>query len=208
MAEFGTRDPAQAAFWDERFAAGFTPWDQGAAPPALARWLARTPLRPGARVLIPGCGSAYEATLLAAAGFDVLSIDIADAALARARRALPDDVAARVLRKADFFAFAAQPFDAIYERAFLCALPPRLWPSYAARCAQLLAPGGRLAGLFFVDAALREPRRGPPFATTRTELDALLSTAFVCTEDQAIEPEESVAVFAGRERWMAWQRRA
>lgn len=68
MPEFTTRDPSQAAFWDERFAANFTPWDQGAVPPALGRWLARAALAPGARVLVPGCGSAYEAAFLDAAG--------------------------------------------------------------------------------------------------------------------------------------------
>ncbi len=207
MSEFSSRDPSQAAFWDERFAANFTPWDQGAAPPALARWLARTPLASGAHVLIPGCGSAYEAALLDAAGFAVLSIDIAEAALARARAVLPADVAGRVLRHADFFACGHSPFDAIYERAFLCALPPRLWPAYAARCAQLLQPDGRLAGFFFVDPAPPEPRRGPPFPMTRAELDALLAPAFDCTEDQAIPASESMAVFAGRERWMVWRRR-
>jgi len=207
MTEFSTRDPSQAAFWDERFAANFTPWDQGAVPPALVRWLARAPFAAGARVLIPGCGSAYEAAFLDAAGFDVISIDIADAALARARAVLPADVAERVLRKADFFGFAAAPFDAIYERAFLCALPPRLWPAYAARCAELLQPESRLAGFFFIDPAPRQPRRGPPFAMTRAELDALLAPAFECTEDQAIPSGESIAVFAGRERWMVWRRR-
>lgn len=207
MPEFTTRDPSQAAFWDERFAANFTPWDQGAVPPALGRWLARAALAPGARVLVPGCGSAYEAAFLDAAGFAVLSIDIAEAALARARAVLPADVAGRVLRKADFFAFAAEPFDAIYERAFLCALPPRLWPAYAARCAELLEPDGWLAGLFFIDPAPPEPRRGPPFAMTRAELDALLAPAFECTGDQAIPSGESIVVFAGRERWMVWRRR-
>lgn len=207
MPEFSARDPAQAAFWDERFAANFTPWDQGAVPPALGRWLARSPLAAGARVLIPGCGSAYEAALFDRAGYDVLSIDIAEAALARARAVLPTAVADRVLRRADFFAFAAAPFDAIYERAFLCALPPRLWPAYAARCAALLASGGGLAGFFFVDPAPPEPRRGPPFAMTREALDALLAPAFECVEDEPIPPDESIAVFRGRERWMTWRKR-
>jgi len=207
MPEFTTRDPSQAAFWDERFAADFTPWDQGEVPPALMRWLARSPLAAGARVLVPGCGSAYEAALLYAGGFDVLSIDIAEAALARARSVLPADVADRVLRRADFFAFTSAPFDAIYERAFLCALPSRLWPAYAARCAVLLKPGGRATGFFFFDAAPSRPRRGPPFAMARAELDALLAPAFECVEDEAIASGESVAVFAGRERWMVWRRR-
>jgi hypothetical protein len=162
----------------------------------------------GARVLIPGCGSAYEAAFLDAAGFEVLSIDIADAALARARAVLPSDVSARVLRKADFFTFAVAPFDGIYERAFLCALPPRLWPDYGRRCARLLQPRAWLAGLFFIDrTVLPDPRRGPPFLMTRGELDALLTPEFECVEDESIPPPESVPVFSGRERWMVWRRR-
>src|SRR6266853_1598818 len=45
------------------------------------------------------------------------------------------------------------------ERAFLCALPRRLWPSYARRLFELLRPEGRLAGFFYFD----DGERGPPF---------------------------------------------
>ena len=58
MAEFSTRDATQAAFWDERFAAGFTPWDSNGVPPMFARWLDAGNAPPGTHLLIPGCGSA------------------------------------------------------------------------------------------------------------------------------------------------------
>jgi hypothetical protein len=159
------------------------------------------------RVLIPGCGSAYEAGWLDAQRFDVTAIDYALGAIERANSVLPPDVAARVLRHADFFAFEAAPFDWVYERAFLPALPPAVWPRWAARLRQLLAPAGEVIGLFFVDAVLPEPRRGPPFVTTRPELDALLAAWFECVEDRPIPATDSLPVFAGRERWMRWRRR-
>jgi SAM-dependent methyltransferase len=206
MAEFRARDPSQPAFWDERFAAGFTPWDARGVPPAFARWLAGAGLCAGTRVLLPGCGAAYEVAALATRGCDVLAIDYSALATERAREALGADFGTRV-RQADFFAFDAAPFDWIYERAFLAALPPRLWAAWAQRCAQLLRPGGSMAGFFFVDEAAAEPRRGPPFAATSAELHRLLGSSFDLVSDEAVAPAESTAVFAGRERWQQWRRR-
>jgi SAM-dependent methyltransferase len=207
MSGFVTRDAAAPEFWDERFAAGYTPWDARGVPPALARFVAREKAALGPRVLIPGCGSAYEAAALDAAGFAVTAIDYSPQALARARAVLPATVAARVLRQADFFAFDTEPFDWIYERAFLPALPPRMWADWARRLAQLTVAGGALAGFFVVDPAVAEPRRGPPFAVTSGELLQLLAEPFAPVDDMAIEAHESIAAFAGRERWMLWRRR-
>jgi len=206
MADFSNRDPAQPAFWDERFAAGFTPWEAPGAPPAFSRWLDEAGPAAGARVLIPGCGCAFEVAALVARGCDVLAIDYAAVAVERARQLLGPALAGRVVQ-ADFFAFDAAPFDWIYERAFLAALPPRLWPAWGRRCAQLLRPGGSLAGFFFVDGQVAEPRRGPPFAVTPAELRGLLDAAFDQVADDALPPGESVPVFAGRERWQQWRRR-
>jgi len=206
MAEFSTRDPAQAAFWDERFAAGFTPWDAQGAPPAFGRWLDDTGPGDRSRVLIPGCGAAYEVAALAARGCEVLAIDYSAVAIERARETLGTELGRRVMQ-ADFFAFDAAPFDWIYERAFLAALPLRLWAAWGRRCAQLLRPGGSMAGFFFVDEAGSGPRRGPPFAVGPAELHRLLDAAFDLVADRAVAAEESTAVFAGRERWQQWRRR-
>lgn len=215
MPEFRHRDSADPAFWDERFAAGFTPWDEARTPPALLRFIPAQGGALGRRVLVPGCGSGHEVIALAEAGFEVLAIDFAAHAVAQARQVLPPPLAARALRQADFFRFehdlhealAQPPFDWIYERAFLPALPPSQWPAWAGRAAALLAPGGLLAGLFFVDAALPEQRRGPPFVTTRAELDMLLAGAFECTEAAQLPPHEVLPVFGGRLLWMTWRRR-
>jgi SAM-dependent methyltransferase len=194
------QDSARPDFWDLRYRDGVTPWDAGGAPPLLARKLEG--LAPG-RALVPGCGAGYEVRLLAERGWEVLGIDFSPAALEAARRALGRF--ASCVRQADFFAFEGDraPFDLLYERAFLCALPRAAWPRWAARCAQLVRPGGRLAGFFYFD----DNQRGPPFGISREALEALLEGDFALSENEAVPAAQSIAVFQGKERWQAWTRR-
>lgn len=198
MPEFTSRDPNKPAFWDERFEGGFTPWDRGGVPQALIDFAGRAD-RPLV-TLIPGCGAAYELAFLSEQGWDATAIDFSPAAVAKAKAGLGQWAFGVV--QADFFTYHPHaPLDLIYERAFLCALPRAMWPRVAARWADLLPPGGRLAGFFFFDDAAK----GPPFGIGRAELDALLSPHFDCIEDAAVS--DSIPVFAGKERWMVWLRR-
>lgn len=191
-------DSSLSDFWDQRYRNGITPWDAGQVPGALRRHMRDFP--PGARVLIPGCGSAYESYYLLENGFDALAIDFSPPAVARAKSQV-GRFADRVL-EADFFAFEfAERFDVMYERAFLCALPRKMWPAYAARSAELLKPGGIIAGFFFFDV---NPK-GPPFGTSAQELEGLLGSRFECVQDEAVD--DSLPVFQGRERWQVWRNR-
>jgi len=190
------QDPSLPEFWEKRFIEGITPWDAGQTPARLTRFLAVTA---PARVLIPGCGSAYEVRAFAAAGWTVHAIDYTPAAIARARVEL-GELADRV-QLADFFDFDAPEVDLIYERAFLCALPRHLWPGYAARIGELLRPGGRVAGFYFFSDELR----GPPFGLAAGQLAALIAPSFTCNADEPVA--DSLPVFADRERWQVWTRR-
>jgi len=192
------QDSSRPAFWDERYRGGVTPWDAGGIPPRLREWLA---MQPPMRVLVPGCGSGYEVRLFAESGHDVLGIDFSDAALEAARRTL--GALAERVRQADFFALEEGAFDLVYERTFLCALPPRLRREWAGRAAELVRPGGRLAGFFFFDDNVK----GPPFGIAARALHELLDPAFELTEDEAIPAAQSVPVLAGKERWQVWERR-
>ncbi|HEX6735662.1 MAG TPA: methyltransferase domain-containing protein [Azonexus sp.] len=190
--------PELPDFWDKRFAEGVTPWDAGRVPAAFAAFVASQ--AHALNTLIPGCGSAWEAGHLASAGWPVTALDFSPAAVDQARQVLAG--APVELLCADFFTFApAHSYELIYERAFLCALPRKLWADWGRRVAELLPPGGLLAGYFFVC----DQPKGPPFGILPAELDALLSPHFTCIEDQAVS--DSIAVFAGRERWQVWQRR-
>lgn len=191
-------DAALPEFWEKRFRDSSTPWDAGRVPAALQEFLNAAPR--GQRVLIPGCGSGYEVRAFAEAGHEVLAVDFAPAAVERAQRIL-GPLADRV-RLADFFEFDFEtPFDLVYERAFLCALPRRVWPRYAPRVSQLLAPAGRLAGFFYFD----DGERGPPFGMKTGELEALLGDRFDRVSDAAVS--DSIPIFAGRERWQVWEKR-
>lgn len=195
---FETRDPTAPGFWSERFERGFMPWDRGGVPSRLLQFVADAG-RPYV-TLIPGCGTGYEVACLAEAGWDVTAIDFSAAAVEKAKAVL-GPWSDRVV-EADFFTFTpAKPLDLIYERAFFCALPPRMRQAIVDRWAALLPPGGLLAGFFFFDDA----PKGPPFGIAPDELHAMLDPHFEHIADEAVA--DSLPVFAGKERWQAWRRR-
>jgi len=192
------QDSSKSDFWESRYRDHTTPWDAGKVPDALRDYTKR--IKSGSRILIPGCGSAYEAGYLAENGFDVLAIDFSPAAVELAKKNLFRF--GDIVRLADFFEFDyGKPYEVIYERAFLCALPPRMWPQYAPRMAQLLRPGGELAGFFF----FRETEKGPPFGTTPEALHALLEPHFDLVEDRMAT--DSIPVFQDAEHWQIWRKR-
>lgn len=189
--------PEHPDFWSKRFCEGVIPWDAGRVPPAFAQFIAAQPA--ALNTLIPGCGSAWEALHLAELGWPVTALDFSPAAVATAREVLGDAPVDLICD--DFFTFqSSTPYQLIYERAFLCALPRKLWPAWAGRIAELLPSGARLAGFFFVC----DQAKGPPFGILPGQLDELLAPNFVRIEDAAVD--DSIPVFSGRERWQVWRR--
>ena len=190
--------PEHPDFWCKRFGEGVTPWDAGKVPDAFADFISRQPLP--LNTLIPGCGSAWEAAHLADIGWPVTALDFSPVAIEKAREILASAPVDLVC--ADFFTFApTRPIGLIYERAFLCALPRKLWDDWGRRIAELLPSGGILAGFFFVC----EQPKGPPFGILPDQLSQLLAPNFTLLEDAPVS--DSIPVFAGRERWQVWQRR-
>lgn len=189
--------PEHPDFWSKRFGAGTTPWDAGRVPAAFAQFIADQPAP--LNTLIPGCGSGWEALHLAERGWPVTALDFSPAAVDAARGVLGDAPVNLVCD--DFFTFTpAAPYQLIYERAFLCALPRKLWADWARRLADLLPAGALLAGFFFIC----DQAKGPPFGILPEQLDSLLAPNFVRIEDAAVD--DSVSVFSGRERWQVWRR--
>lgn len=193
----GTTDSSRPEFWNARFAAGKTPWDCHGVPGRLKDYLSR---RQHGRVLIPGCGSAYEVAAFHEAGWSVAAIDFSPVAVEQAKRLLGP--LGEVVALGDFFKHSLDEssFDAIYERTFLCALPPRWWTDYATRIHQLLRPGGKLVGFFFYGD---EPEP-PPYPLTRAQATELFGSNFTLTQDESVTG--SLPVFAGKERWQEWMR--
>ena len=192
-------DSATADFWSTRYASGRTPWQLDDLPERLRAFLRSLP--PARNVLIPGCGQDHRTIAeFCRAGHRVTAIDFSPVAVSAIRQALPDsDV---ILGEFFRHEFRAAPFDIIYERTFLCSLPPSLWNDYAGRVAELLRPHGTLAGFFFYG---REPDP-PPYPLSDTKANELFVGRFVLRKSEPVS--DSVPMFAGQERWQEWERTA
>lgn len=195
------QDSSKADFWDVRYQNKVTPWDSEGLPEGFeVQAQALLQASPSLRVLIPGCGTAYELAWLQQQGADAVAFDFSAQAVARARQAFPA-LADRIL-EADFFGTAVDgQWGWVYERAFLCALPPKLAVAYADRMARLVAPGGVLAGYFF----LRTQAKGPPFGMSLEALQQILAPYFMLQKQLPLS--HSLPVFAPDEYWLQWQRR-
>jgi hypothetical protein len=143
----------------------------------------------------------HEVVSFAEKGCEITAIDFSATAVQRAK-ALAGAWQDSVLF-GDFFScqFGAEPFDVIYERAFLASLPREKWPAYGRRVSELLRPGGELAGFFLYS----EQQGGPPFCLHAGELAELLGAEFEKISEAPAAA--SVPVFAGKERWEVWKRR-
>lgn len=164
--------PTQAIDWEARFREGTTRWERPALHPALVDWQEAGVLTP-CRILVPGAGRSAEPAALAEAGFAVTVVDAAPSAVATQRARLERVHMAAHVELADLFTWdAPAPFDAIYDQACLCALPPALLPQYVTRLHQWLRPGGALFVLFMQTGK----KDGPPFdcdlAAMREQFDA------------------------------------
>ena len=192
-------DSTAPEFWSVRYAAGRTPWDLHAVPESLHAYLHRSSTR--GRVLIPGCGSGYEVRAFHDAGYDVSAIDFSPIAIEQAQRVL-GPLESKV-QLGDFFGhdLGERRFDLIYERTFLCSMPPERWREYATRMAQLLVPGGQLVGIFLYGM----PADPPPFPMTDAQAAELFGRGFELCRSESLPA--SLSVFKGMgERWQEWRR--
>ncbi|MDQ6765292.1 MAG: TPMT family class I SAM-dependent methyltransferase, partial [Verrucomicrobiota bacterium] len=72
---------------------------------------------------------------------------------------------------------------------------------YADRVAELLRPGGRLAGFFFYGD---EDPDGPPFPLPREKATKLFEKRFRIGRSERVD--DSLPIFLGREEWQEWER--
>jgi len=195
--ETESNDSSRPEFWDVRYACGETPWDFHGVPAALKAFLKES--RPGT-VLIPGCGAAYEVRAFHEAGWRIAAIDFSPVAVKRARSELGR--LANCVVQGDFFThdLGADRFDVIYERTFLCALPPELWPAYVNRMAQLLRPDGKLVGIFLYG----EEKDPPPYPLSAEKASELFRQKFSLMKNVPVS--DSLPIFQGNERWQEWVR--
>lgn len=151
-------------FWESRYQLNQTGWDVGSPTTPIREYIDQTTNK-NIRVLVPGCGNAYEAEYLYNKGFtNLFLIDIAEAPLKSFSKRNPSFPKEQLIC-GDFFELEGS-FDLIIEQTFFCAINPELRPSYAQKCADLLVEGGKLVGVLFDDTLNNDK---PPFGGTKEE---------------------------------------
>ena len=160
------------AYWSSRYKKQQTGWDIGEASDPLIHLFQKIENK-NLKILIPGCGHAYEANYLYHKGFlNIFIMDIALEPLNEFRlqnKTFPEQ---HILHE-DFFRHQGQ-YDLIVEQTFFCAISPDLRQSYVEKCHELLKDGGRLTGVLFD----REFDGGPPFGGNKNEYLRLFKTHF------------------------------
>jgi SAM-dependent methyltransferase len=183
----------QKQFWKARYETGETGWDIGFVSTPLKNYF-DTLTQKDQRILIPGCGNAYEAQYLLDQGFsNITLIDIAPLVVERLKKKFEGQAGIKIIC-GDFFSHS-ESYDLIIEQTFFCALPPVLRPNYVKHMHTLLNPTkGKLAGLLFDKIFDKE---GPPFGGTKLEYVDLFKILFTfVTLNRAMD---SIAARAGTE---------
>lgn len=180
-----------AQYWSARYREHRTGWDVGYATPQLMAFAAD--FGKDARILIPGCGRAYEAEELHRKGYrNVFVADWSDEPLLEFAQRVPDFPKEHLLHT-DFFALEGA-YDLILEQTFFCALPPERRDAYVEKVFRLLNGNGVLAGLLF-DFPLTAD--GPPFGGSADEYRARFGRLF--SLDRLERADLSIPPRAGRE---------
>lgn len=180
-----------AEYWSSRYRENTTGWDIGYASPQLLELASEFPK--SARILIPGCGRAYEAEVLHREGYtNIIVADWSPEPLQEFSERVAEYPVANLIC-ADFFALEP-PFDLILEQTFYCALPPSRRDEYVKQAHALLREGGVLAGLLF-DFPLTD--EGPPFGGSAEEYRTRFSPYF--NIDRLQRADRSIAARDGRE---------
>lgn len=184
-------------FWDKKWQKNETGWDIGYANPMISNYF-NAVSNIQAKILIPGCGNAYEAESLFNLGFEnVWIIDISPHAINSFIKRVPNFPKNQIIC-GDFFELDDQ-FDFIIEQTFFCALHPYKRGDYCSKIAKLLYPSGILVGLLF-NFPLSD---GPPFGGDEEEYRKRFSRVFEKIE--LSEAKHSIKPREGREFWIQMQ---
>ncbi|NEQ50640.1 MAG: methyltransferase domain-containing protein [Leptolyngbya sp. SIO3F4] len=188
------------SYWEGRWERGETGWDMGQVSPPLQHFIDGLKDR-DQRILIPGCGNAYEGEYLHQQGFrNVFLLDVSEQALAAFHDRFPDFPEEHLVR-ADFFEHT-KTYDLILEQTFFCAIDPALRPKYVRQAAGLLVPGGLLVGLLW-SVPMHEDR--PPFGGSIEEYRSLFEPYF---EVEVLEEAtNSIAPRLGREVFVQFRKK-
>src|SRR5581483_5640588 len=159
-------EPMSREYWENRYQAQDMPWENGAASPGLADFLAAHPELPRGAVCVPGCGTGHDVREWARAGYSAFGFDVAPSAIRLAREKTAAAGLTAEFALADFL--NDQPprlFDWVFEHTLFCAIQPAERDAYVEAVRRWLGPNGQYLAVNY----LIPDKDGPPFGTTRAE---------------------------------------
>lgn len=175
----------EKSFWDERWQSGQIGFHQGRPHEMLVKH--HDVIADARRVYVPLCGKAKDLAWLRDQGHDVTGSElVADAVgqLMREEELVPTTTVRGAFRlhitprltvlEGDALAIdeeVAGVFDAIYDRAALVALDPKMRVAYVDSLMRVLRPGGRILLITFVYDQTKVD--GPPFSVPESDVWAL-----------------------------------
>jgi hypothetical protein len=182
----------KASYWDDRYVEHNTGWDVGHPTTPFIEFEKSLDDK-SIKILIPGCGHAYEGEYFYNAGFkDITLLDYSTHARADFLQRVPEFPEEKY-QIGDFFAHNDE-YDLILEQTFFCALEPSLRDAYAKKMHQLLKDDGMLVGVLFQFPLTTQ---GPPFGGSIAEYKRHFSPLF--TIEKLEECHNSIAPRMGNE---------
>ncbi|MFN3916654.1 MAG: methyltransferase domain-containing protein [Flavobacteriales bacterium] len=188
-----------ADFWEERYHTNDIPWDAGSITTPLKEYVDNLPDK-AMKILVPGCGNAYEAEYLLNQGFkNTYILDYAPATVSTFLQRTPEFLREQAICE-DFFEHH-DTYDLILEQTFFCALIPHQREEYVRKIYHLLKPGGKLVGVLF-NAPLNTDK--VPYGGFKEEYLPLFSKYFKTLKMELCH--NSIKPRAGRELFIIAQK--
>lgn len=184
--------------WLSRWESGQIGWHEAGGSSALRKFWPR--LAQGSRVLVPLCGKSHDLLWLAHQGLKVTGVELSEIAakaffedagikfeveVSSGFSRFHDRDAGLSIVCGDYFQYVDGPFDALYDRAALVALPPELRPVYVKHTQSLLkASATQLLITLEYDQSIAN---GPPYSVLPEEVKGSWSRLRKAGELSAID---------------------
>ena len=180
----------ETQFWLDRWQSNEIGFHLQQVHPLLRRHIAALHLNAESQILVPLCGKSLDLAFLSHYAKRVVGVELAERAVQAFFREQVMQPGSAVLDathrdyhagnihiwQGDFFTLhTSVRFDAIYDRAALIALPPRMREAYVAKLAGLCKPGGHL---LLIGLTHGNPGEGPPFSLIDADIHRLLDPWF------------------------------
>jgi SAM-dependent methyltransferase len=181
-------------YWNNRYLDKEIGWDLGSPSTPLKAYFDQL-MNKDIKILIPGCGNAYEAEYLHHLGYkNVYVLDFSEKALKQFKERVPTFPENHLI--CDNFFHHKGNYDLIVEQTFFCAINPSLRKDYVQHCYDSLNTQGKIVGLLFNDP-LNEDH--PPFGGSTSEYKDLFSPLFgidiMESANNSIEPRMGRELF-------------